>query len=60
MFTKYAILFSNLFRIWTLCDYIKFNKIEDMQGQYNIATHTILPLVYRILGPANHICNYQH
>ena len=26
-----------------------------MQGQYNIANHTILPLIYKILGPNNHI-----
>jgi hypothetical protein len=27
-----------------------------MQSQYNIANHTILPLIYRILGPFDHIC----
>lgn len=26
-----------------------------LQGQYNIASHTILPLIYRILGPSTHI-----
>lgn len=26
-----------------------------MQRQYNIANHTILPLMYRILGPFNYV-----
>lgn len=28
-----------------------------MQNQYNIANHTILPLIYRIICPSNYISN---
>jgi hypothetical protein len=30
-----------------------------MQNQYNIANHTILPLIYRVLGPNNHVCTFN-
>lgn len=32
-------------------------KLIDMINQYNIANHSILPLIFKIIGPNSHISN---